>query len=129
MAESDPPGSVIDDIPSRQDRAKSLDLDPANGLRKIRRNKAVRERRSVQGKPTSDGYRQALEEIGYPPKARIIMDLSRGPVTVDFHPLDFIERKGAAEKDNTEVTEPLSEEILIAQSDHIIGPGYPDSRG
>ena len=129
MAEPDPPGSVIDNVPRREDRAKSLDLDPASGSRKIRRNGTVRERRGVQAQLTSDGCRQALEEIGQPQRARVIADLSRGPVTVDFHPLDFIQREDAAEKDDTQVTELLSEEILVAQSDHTIGPGYPDPRG
>jgi hypothetical protein len=114
VAEPDPPGLVGDNVPSRERRAKSMDLDPASGSREVRLNGTLRTRRGIWMKLASDSGREVLEEKGQPPRTGVTVDFSCESVTVDFHPPDFIQREDAVEKDNTQVTKPLSEEIVVA---------------
>src|SRR5262245_28644361 len=57
------------------------------------------------------------------------MDPGNGLVAVDFHPLDFIERKDTAKKDRALVATPLAKQVFIPQLDQAVGPGYSDLRG
>ena len=119
----------MDDVPSCEGRAKALNFDPPGRSRKILWQGTGRKGRGVWRRLTANGRRQAIEESGQRPAAWVIPNISRGLIAVDLHRGDFAQAENAAEKNDARVTKVLSEEIFIAQPDHIIEPGDIDLCG
>jgi hypothetical protein len=77
----------------------------------------------------AEGRREALKEFRQPKKAGVIVDSGSGEIVVDFDGGDFTQGEHMTEKEYAAVTEVFCEEIFVAQTNHSLGPGYPDPRG
>ena len=67
-----------------------------------------------------------LKEIRQLETTAVIVDTSDGQIGVDFHPCDFSHSKDATEKEKAPLAKTLSEQILVVQPDHSLGPRYSD---